>query len=106
MKNLIFLTLILFTASCSKSDVNVDVKGEVFSCCNIWEDFKTADNTTSEAVADFLTNSNISFSDLEIIDVGLAAVCVSCCQCPEGMEVQFTVDEEDLQAVLDLGFEQ
>ena len=106
MKNLIFLILILFTASCTKSDLNVEVKSEVFQCCNIWEDFVTSDNSPEEAVSDFLNEQNISFTDLETIDNGLISLCVTCCQCPAGMEVKFKVNEEDLQSLLDLGFEQ
>lgn len=106
MKNLLFLSLILLTASCTKSDLDVEVKGEIFLCCNIWEDFVNTDNSHTEAVSDFLDDNNIAFSDIETINNGFEAVCVSCCLCPAGMEIKFKIDEEDLETVLSLGFEQ
>lgn len=106
MKNLFFLIIVLFTASCTKSDLNVEVKSQVFQCCNIWEDSVTADNTPEEAVSDFLNENNIAFTDFETIDNGLSSVCITCCQCPAGMEVRFKVNEEDLAVILALGFEQ
>ncbi len=86
--------------------MDVEVKSQVFQCCNIWEDFVTADNTLTEAVSEFLSDNNIPFSEMETIDNGPSSVCASCCKCPAGMEVKFKVDEEDLQILLDLGFEQ
>ena len=106
MKNLIFLSLLLFTASCSKSDLDVKVKGEIFQCCNLWEDFVTTDNTNQDAVSDFLSDNNIAFTDFQIIENGPTSVCATCCQCPDGKEVSFKVNEEDLAAVLALGFEE
>lgn len=104
MKNLFFLAFVLFLASCTKSELNVEVKGEVFQCCNIWEDFVTVENTHEEAVSNFLTDNNIAFSDFQTINNGLIAICVTCCQCPEGKEVRFKVNEEDLATVLAFGF--
>ena len=106
MKNLIFLVLVLFTAGCTKSDLNVEVKAQVFQCCNIWEDLVTTDNTPEEAASDFLNNNNIAFTDLETINKGIDVVCVTCCQCPAGMELRFKVSEAGLAAVLALGFEE
>lgn len=106
MKNLIFLIFIFLTAGCTKSDLDVEVKGQVFQCCNIWEDFVSTDNIPAEAVADFLNDNDIPFTDINTVDNGFAAVCITCCQCPEGMEVKFKVSEEDLEAVLALKFEE
>jgi hypothetical protein len=106
MKNLFFLTLIFFIASCTKSELSVEVKGQVFQCCNIWQDFVTTENTHEEAVTDFLDNNNIAFSNFQTINNGVIAICVTCCLCPEGKEVRFKVSEENLATVLALGFEE
>ena len=93
-------------ASCTKSDLSIAVKSQIFQCCNIWDSFATTDNNHEEAISDLLIENDISFTDFETIDIGMSAISVTCCQCPAGMEVKFKVNEEDLEAVLTLGFEE
>jgi len=105
MKNTFLLFLLVFMASCAKTDLTVTVKSPVFQCCNIWGETATAYDVF-ETLPDFLEGENIEYSDLIVNNNGEGALCGICCKCPTEKIVEFKVSEEDLQTLLDLGFEE
>jgi len=104
MRHLILFLLLTFAISCQKSNLIIGVKSEVNYCCNLWGTTTTASDTP-QTLPDFLEENNIEFSNMEIINNGPQVICAFCCNCPAGKTVEFMVSEDDLQAVIDLGFE-
>ena len=108
MKNLKLLTVFIFClflfSNCSKSDDNVNVKFDLFLCCNPWDDFPNDATTQEDLISDFLESEGVKNSNLAIVETGPHMMCISCCMCATGKTVFVEIKEMDLQKALDLGF--
>jgi hypothetical protein len=106
-----FITAAFFSClvfiSCEKDTSNVvDIQYEIACECNFWEDANCNDIDYENAIACYFVTNNIKNYDFEIVEYGLPALCVLCCNCPEGKRLELTVEADDLSTFLDLGFTQ
>lgn len=107
MKNILLIAIVLLILGCSKENrFTKEVTSPVFQCCNVWEDFNTIENDAETAISEFMDSQNIPYRDLEINNIGLIALCTTCCKCPSDEEVRMTVRPEDLEVLSELGFEE
>lgn len=108
MKNKLLLVPLLFVFACANKEpiFDQDIQGVVHQCNNIWKDFKTAENSHVLAVSNFLEANEIEFIDLEATNTGQFILCTFCYPCPSDIIIHFKVREEDLEAILALGFEE
>ncbi len=108
MKNIFLLLSLLFTIGCVNKEqlFNKNVTGIVHQCNNIWQDYKTLENSHVLAASTFLEENKIEFIDLEGTNTGEFILCTFCYPCPSDIIINFKVREEDLEAVLAFGFEE
>lgn len=107
MKKILLLLPILLLIGCNNKEQmisDISIHSDAVLCCNIWEDFKTIDNSHADAVSVFLTANNINFIDLSETNVGTNIDCDNCCLCPSGIEINFKINEADLEEMLAFGF--
>lgn len=105
-----FLFTICFI-SCKKdnnttdnSNATINVKYDVVSCCNFWEDANCDLTDIIASAKCFLDNADIVAEDLEVVQEGPICICISCCGCCEGVTLKLKTTENDLAEIEDLGF--
>jgi len=108
MKLYIFLiSILLFCLACEKEMNTTEVISPLYLCCNfydIWDcDEEEGDQMTR--IRCFFEKEDIEVYNLSIEDAGTEIVCVMCCKCPSNENLVLDVANEDLQSMLDLGFE-
>ncbi len=113
---LLFLITIAWVAlafsSCNSSP-DVIVQKQVYLCCNLWNngDLNILDNSEETIeqieleITQFLIDNEINPLNVNVANYGEEVLCIHCCECPAGLYAFVSLDDEDQQAALDLGFD-
>ena len=104
MEKLILFLTVLFSlglSSCDKQDA-VWVMRHQAGCCNPWDVVQIEDLQTRISI--FLEQNDIEVEEIELQEVDVRIVCITCCGCPTDKLVRVKVHEEQLGALEELGF--